>query len=294
MLNKLNLISALLLICFFLNKDLMAQDNSLKQSENNIKSLLSELMIAKSDSQRFEINTKIENLFGEVLKTAESFVYPFDSLKNISKLKSDDGLIRIINWNFQLENGNFVYYGYVQSIDKKKNLTLFQLTDKSDNMKNPENKELSEKEWYGALYYKLLSSRAGKKTYYTLLGWDGNDNFTNKKIVETFYITANKIVFGPPIFKLEKGIQNRVIFEFSEQAKMLLKYDEKLKMIVFDHLVPIQSKFEGQFMYYGPDMSQDGLKFEGGNWVFKPNLDLRNANEIKGKPINKSDKFTNF
>ena len=39
---------------------------------------------------------------------------------------------------------------------------------------------LSENSWFGALYYKIIPV-VKNKTYYTLLGWDGNDMFSNKK-----------------------------------------------------------------------------------------------------------------
>jgi hypothetical protein len=281
-----------LMICPGINQ-LKAQQMSLKECEDSIKSLIANIIQAKADTQRFEINAKIDKLFGEILKTNESFDYPFDSIKNVSKLKSDDGFVRIINWNMPLENGKFVYFAYVQHRDKKKKMELFRLNDKSEDITKPEFKELSDKKWYGALYYKILTNKSGKNTYYTLLGWDGNDDFTNKKLIDAFIFSGNKLIFGPSIFKVENAIQNRLIFEFAEQAQMMIRYDVNLKMIVFDHLSPAQEKFKAQFMYYGPDMSHDGIKFEKGNWVFKSNLDLRNMQETKEKPIEKSNKIIN-
>ena len=45
---------------------------------------------------------------------------------------------------------------------------------------------------------------------------------------------------------------------------MMLRYDDKLKMIVFDHLSPSKPSYEGKYQYYGPDFSYDGLIFEKG------------------------------
>jgi hypothetical protein len=89
-------------------------------------------------------------------------------------------------------------------------------------------------------------------------------------------------------FKMEQGVKNRLVFEFAKQVKMMLRYDKKIKMIVFDHLAPSHKKFTGQYMYYGPDLSQDGIQFIDGYWVLKPNLDLRNMEEPTGKSIKKS------
>jgi hypothetical protein len=246
------------------------------------------MMTIKGDSERISLNSSMDKLFGTVLANNESFAFPFEKLKSISKLKSDDGFIRIFNWNLPLENGTNLYFAYIQHLDKKKNFDLVKLENKSESITNPESKELSDKNWYGALYYKILTKISGKITYYTLLGWDGNNNFTNKKIIDCFYFNDKKVIFGAPIFKMEKAVQYRIIFEFAEQSKMLLRYDEKIKMIVFDHLAPIQKKFEGQYMYYGPDMSQDGIQFKDGFWEYKANLDLRNMEPPKVKEFEKS------
>ena len=265
------------------------QKQTFKQYEDIIRTQFSLMISEPNDSLKSNINNHIVSLFKEVLEDLNSFGYPFDSLKNISKLNSADGFVRIINWNMPIQNGEFQYFGFIQLLDKnKKELKLFQLNDQSKTIQNQEHAVSSEKNWYGALYYKILTTKWGKKTYYTLLGWDGNDNFTNKKLVEILYFDDEKPVFGLPIFKAGQNIQNRLIFEYSEQAKMMLKYDEKLDIIVWDHLAPSQPNFIGQYMYYGPDLSQDGIQFIDGYWILKPNLDLRNFEKSTGKSIKKS------
>ncbi len=262
---------------------------TLEQYEDSIQNQFTRLISSPQDSVKMEMNKQIVILFKEVLENLNSFGYAFDNLKNISKLSSADGFVKIINWNLPLQNGEFQYFGFVQQLDKsKKKMKLYELIDQSKTIQNPEHAICSEKNWYGALYYKILTTKSGKKTYYTLLGWDGNDNFTNKKLVEILYFEDNKLVFGPPIFKADEKTQNRLIFEYSEQAKMMLKYDEKLDIIVWDHLSPSQPNFTGQYMYYGPDLSQDGIQFKDGYWVLKSNLDLRNFEKSTGKSIKKS------
>jgi len=267
-----------------------AQQNlTFRQYEDSIRNQFGKMISEPDDLLKLETNHLISQLFKKVLVDLKSFSYPFDSLKNISKLNSADGFVRIINWNVPLQNGEFQYFGFIQLLDKNKNeLKLFELTDQSMTIQNPERAVCNEKNWYGALYYKILTTKWGNKTYYTLLGWDGNDNFTNKKLVEILYFDGEKPMFGLPIFKAGKNIQNRLIFEYSEQAKMMLKYDEKLDIIVWDHLAPSQPNFTGQYMYYGPDLSQDGIQFIDGYWLLKPNLDLRNFEKSKGKSIKKS------
>jgi hypothetical protein len=49
-------------------------------------------------------------------------------------------------------------------------------------------------------------------------------------------------------------------------------------MIVFDHLIPMNSSLNGQYQYYVPEVNiVDGFIFKDGKWLFKPDIDARNA-----------------
>jgi len=101
---------------------------------------------------------------------------------------------------------------------------------------------------------------------------------TNKKVIDVlFFDQWDNITFGAPVFLDEnKKLKYRVVFEFSAQAVMLLRYEKKKKMIVFDHLSPTSPSAKGQFQYYGPDFTYDGFYFKKGIWNYRKNLDLRN------------------
>jgi len=280
----------LIILALFLPISVFAQSTEIKQKTDSISVLFGAIVKAKSDEEKLSYNTKIEHIFSELLQNKETFDYSFLELKFISKLKSDDDKLKIYTWNIPYENGTFEYFGFVQLKQKDESVALIELTDKSKKIKTPEHKILYANNWYGALYYKLLTNSYKGKTYYTLLGWDGNDNFTNKKIIDVLTLKHKKIQFGSPVFKINNNeIKNRMIFEYAEQVKMMLRYDDKIKMIVFDHLAPEHPKFKGQYMYYGPDLSQDGFVFQEGLWLLKENLDLRNPDDGKdNKPIKTS------
>jgi len=272
-------------VFFLITVNINAQTGSIEQLEDSIQSLFNKIILTKNDRDKLNYNSEIEKIFNKLLNNKNSFEYPFNKLKHVSKLISDDELLRIITWNLPFNNGTYQYFGFIQIKSKKNSISLFKLTDNSKEITLAEDKTLDNNNWYGALYYKILTNRHNNKTYYTLLGWDGNDNFTNKKIIETLLIKRKKLQFGIPIIKSGNEIQHRIIFEYAKQAKMMLRYDEKEKMIVFDHLAPSLKKFKGQYMYYGPDLSQDGLEFIDGYWILKQNLDLRNENNQNKKPI---------
>jgi len=272
-------IKILLLIFTFLSFNVIINaqtiNKELLEKEKSIQNLFEKIKQTKNNEEIIKLNKEIVNLFEKALKNKSSFDYGFSRLVNISKLASSDEKFKIYTWNIPFSNGTYKYFGFCQ-YKKNKKAILYKLNDNSDKIKSPEKKVLDNNNWYGALYYKLLTNTNNDKTYYTLLAWDGNNDFTNKKIIEIASVDKKKIVFGQPIIKYENKILNRLVFEYTKQARMMLKYNKKLKYIVFEHLSPSQKKFEGQYIYYGPDMTHDGLEFKDGFWNLKPNIELRN------------------
>ena len=163
------------------------------------------------------------------------------------------------------------------------------MIDKSAEIKNPSLASLTNENWYGALYYDILINKKEGKTFYTLLGWDGNNDFTNKKIIEALYFTkSGKPRFSAPVFERNGKKMKRIIFEYSKMASMLLRYDKKYKMIVFDQLVPSEKKYEGQYAYYGPNFLHDAMEYDKKKWVFVTNVEVKNP---KRKASNKQIKY---
>jgi len=111
--------------------------------------------------------------------------------------------------------------------------------------------------------------------YYILLGWKGNNVKSTKKVIEVLSFKNNKPVFGMGVFDNSKG-NKRIIFEYTRQASMLLKYLPDQHLIVFDHLAPPDPHLKDQHETYGPDLSYDGYKLKDGRWKLVENLDMRN------------------
>ena len=261
-------------------------------AESNLNRSFILLKNGLDDAQKNEANEKIILEFKKTLLIPESFEYPFDSLKNMGKLTAPDKSFRIYNWNIQHTNGEFTYYAFIQYKIRKDEFVITQLTDVSETIKNPIDVVCTYDKWFGALYYDIIGIKNGKNQYYTLLGWDGNNDFTNKKIIDVIYFSrSGKPKFGKSIFKLNKRKQKRVIFEYSYRTTMMLRYDKKFKMIVFDHLAPSSSNLQGNYQYYGSDFSYDGLFYKNGRWNFVSKIDLKNP---KKKQKNKKKISTTF
>jgi hypothetical protein len=251
----------------------------LRLVEDSLNHYFTKLVSETNDARKIELNNHIIHYFKQALKNENSFTYQFDSLKFVGVILSPDEKLRIITWNLPYNDRTYQYFGFVQYKKTKKSYEFYELFDKSEQIKKPEQAILNTKNWYGALYYKIIVNKSNGTEYYTLLGADLNNLFTKKKIVDILYFDKNGFpVFGKKVFKNKTTPISRVIFEFSAQTNMTLTYDDEKEMIIYDHLSPSRPSLEGQFEFYGPDFSYDGLKFERGIWNAYSDIDVRNYN----------------
>ncbi len=278
---------------------------SMAQAEWDLKALQKTLFFSKKENERFEANKEFLKLWLEVLANPKSLEYPFDSLKEISKITSRDKKFRIITWNVPRNDGTQSYFGFIQVNNKKiqkkglfgKTITIqyevFPLLDKSASVKSPENYVSDNTKWFGMLYYDEIIDCDG---YYTLLGWDGNDNLTQKKFIDVLFFRTDGVpVFGKDVFKVPKRSPKRAVFEYSSEVAMSLKYNSKNNSIVFSHLAAKDegSVLEGQYQYYGPDGSFDAYEQSKDRWVLREDIDarnLKNKNDNLKKPDPKKEK----
>jgi len=252
-------------------------DNPLKSYEDSLNYYFSLISTEKSDQKKVEHNNEILRIFREILQFEESFDFHFDSLSFVGVIYSPDYKLKIINWNLPYNNRTHKYFGFIQYKKSNRNVLSYELIDNSAKIKNPEIAILNHENWYGALYYKIIVNKHFGETYYTLLGADLNNLLTKKKLIEILYFDRkNEPVFGSNVFKNRNQTVSRIIFEFNAQSNMVLTYDEEKEMIIYDHLSPSRPSLVGQYEFYGPDFSYDGLKFEHGIWNSYPDIDVRN------------------
>jgi hypothetical protein len=224
-----------------------------------------------------------DNILHILNQNKNNFNIDFSKVKSISSLQSDDKKCRIITYNLRKKDDTYLFGGILQVYNSKTKLyEIEELTDASSEISKPTSQTLKNNKWFGALYYKLWEVKYKKQKYYMLLGWDGNNAFSNKKLIDVFYFkNKNEITFGAPIFEYNKKIQNRVFFEHAERVSMSLKLQENSGKIVFDHLAPSQPNLEGQYEFYCPDFTTDAFEFKKGKWRLILNYEVRNEKEKK-------------
>jgi len=257
--------------------------------EDTLKVMAHTIMNGENQAVKTEANNAFISTLQEVLQFERSFNYPFDSLKTISIKTSSDSKIRIYTWLLRKDNGNYQYFGFVHYKNKsKKRYEIITLNDNSENIRRPENEQLDNNNWYGALYYDIIYIKKKGRTYYTLLGWDGNNDISTKKIIDVMYFSGReKIKFGASIFKKGKTTTKRFIIEYNATSTISVRYEEKEKRIIFDHLMPMRKDLEGLHEYYIPDGTYNAMKYTNGKWEFKNDVAANNPsskNPARGNP----------
>jgi len=107
------------------------------------------------------------------------------------------------------------------------------------------------------------------------MGFDFNNNFSNKKLIEVLTLDhKGEPAFGGE-FRKEMQKVKRVIFEYSSEAVMSMNWDQKLKMIVLDHLSPSDPVLVNNYRFYTPDRSFDAFRFHKGVFLLEKDVDAR-------------------
>ncbi|MEE1251834.1 MAG: hypothetical protein UHK52_01910, partial [Bacteroidales bacterium] len=220
----------IILICVALfATPLCSQDIMLQNAEQELSSLMNVMFSSKDDNERFNANEKFLTLLDNVLEYPNSFDYPFENLDKISILTSSDKKFKIFTWAVFSNEGDYDNFGMIQARNETtEEYEIYRLWDRSDDVFSPQEAKLTDTSWFGAVYYELITTKNENITYYTLLGWDGKDIYSKRKIIEpiTFKRNSGRPNFGASIFYKEKQLK-RMIFEYAPTASFNLKWDNQ-------------------------------------------------------------------
>lgn len=263
----------LLLFLIFTVSGISAFAQTLEEKESELVSLLSDLRNATTDNAKNEANKKFKSTLETTIKLQGAFDYPFDQLTSVGSIKSPDNKVRLFNWNIEQANMTQKYYCYILHFDdKKKEYEITELIDNSFMLPAQPTEILEAKDWYGALYYRIIPVDKGSKTVYTLLGWDGNSEMSTIKLMDVLSFTGSSVRLGSPIFKVAGETKKRVFFEHSKKCTMYLNFDDQQGRIMMDHLSPESPSLKGMYAFYVPDLSYDAFELKGNKWVLKEDV----------------------
>lgn len=239
---------------------------------------LNKMRSAIKDAEKKKLNQEFKDYLLETILIPDSYTYNFAKLKTLGVIDSPDKNLRIFNWNVQLEDESNLFFGFIVRKGNKKKNKIIELINKNIVYEMPK-EVVQESNWYGALYYKIIPTKKGKKDIYTLLGWRSNGNISNMKIIDVLQINGNHAKLGANIFQTKTEKLKRVVLEYSKKATVTVRYEPKLDRIVFDHLSPESPSMKGLYEYYIPDMSYDAYTFENDLWILKE--DVIAVNELE-------------
>jgi hypothetical protein len=286
---KLFISLSVLLLVFISNHAPGQPTSSNKKNQDSLSILSTAIWKQKTDLARLQANEIFFEKLQSALKAGPADI-PFDSINGITYIASDDGVLRIYTWNIPQAGGKNKYFGFIQLLKDDNAVIPLKSTDKE--VDGLELAQLTPGLWYGALYYKIIQVKVGERQAYTLLGWDGYNAQSNRKLIDLLSFDKNgNVSFGLPIFKTDKGIKSRVILEYAKKSTLVLRYDyqsimikkknkitkESAWMIVMDHLVPMDPSMTDMRKYYVPaGDTYDGYLFKDGYWVLVEGIDVVN------------------
>jgi len=263
---------------FGLNSGIQAQETGmieLVKAESRLVTAFRQLYDAGSGLDKDSLNRQIQEAFYSALENPLSFDFKWSQLDMIGRLESEDQKLKVFTWYLDDGNDNFSYYGFFQVKDGKKEGIYMLHDNKKENTHNEMLKQTAE-DWNGKLFYQILTNTWKRETFYTLLGMDFNNKLSHIKTIEVLSLQRGKPQFEKEMFFDGRKRKDRAVFEYSSQVSMSLRFNPALDQIVFDHLVPFQSIYFGDYRFYGPDGSYDAYRFTDGSWTFEEDVDARN------------------
>jgi len=245
-----------------------ADRDSIWQVEDTLAVLSYTFLNDSLPQNRFASVRKFIPALVRALKTKNSFSYKFERLPNVSIQYPADSSFRVFTWQLYVDVNEYRYYGAIQM--NQPELKLFPLRDRSFELEgNLEQQTLSPDNWYGAVYYNIKEVPTGDKKYYLLFGFDRNELFRQRKVMEVLsFNEKGEAVLGAPIMPGPKGnVKKRLLLEYSAEASIRLNYDEALGIIIYDHLTTINGRYDegpvnvGDGSYEGFKITSDGLEY---------------------------------
>lgn len=246
------------------------------QAESELQAMFDRLYSAEVTGTNMALYHSIDSFFYAALQLPGSFDHKWESLDMIGKLVSDDGLVKVFSWLYMASRDKYHYTAYIQVKDSKGGSDVFRLNQGDAEKIRSENYSQTIDDWHGKVYYGILTNEYKRKTFYTLLGADFKDTRTSIKTIEVFAIQRGEPVFRGEQFLAGGTVKDRIVLEYSADLTISLQYNEAMKMIVFDHIVPLHPLYSGYYQFYGPDGSYDGYRFTEGVWVLEEDVDARN------------------
>jgi len=265
-----------------------ASTYSAQQLEDSLSFHLTALTKAYEDNEKLIHSQSLTDALLKGIYNPEIFNHSFSSIKKMAILSPSDKSFMIFNWNIPLNSGHNEFKCFIVVKSNGEDNKVYPFTETARSLKKFENRLLDPDDWYGCLYYDVISTGKKSNQKYTLLGYRP-DKMSTKKFVDVLQISKDEVRLGDALFSTKKGTQKRLVFEYSSEVSMNMSYQESGDRIILDHLVPRSEEMIGNYIFYGPDGTFDALQLEKGKWVFMESVDFISSN--KSNKVYKDPRF---
>ncbi len=258
---------SIFLLCLLSISVFCQKDTLIANREKRLAFYLNNLRSSVTNQDKINANNRFKEYLLETIQYPASYDFSFVTLSSLGIITSPDNAFKLYSWNVEMEDASNRFFCYLVRKGKRnqKNKVIEFLEKTSISPKSQE--VLTENNWYGSLYYKIIPMDKGSKKTYTLLGWRSNGTLSHSKLIDVISIHGTHVKFGDLVFKNKRELNRRVCFEYSKKSMMSLKYEANFERIIFDHLSPESPSMNGFYEYYVPDMSHDAYLYEDGKWV---------------------------
>ncbi len=250
-----------------------AELKQFKTRQDSLKQFAFDIVNGKDAAVRFRSDSNFTRILVRALIQDNSFYFPFDSLKAISKLYSEDSSFRIFTWQVVKDDDYCRQRGFIQMRKPTGNQKFIPLRDVSEFTEADTDTIADTGGWIGAVYYRIIEKEYLGKKYYTLLGYDENNNRSTKKWIDVMRFDEKGIpVFGLPAAfsfakdSVPKADVNRFLLEYKKDGRARVQYDEDMDMILFDHLIS-ESNEPNKKATLIPDGDYEGFQWANGQWL---------------------------
>lgn len=215
--------------CFYAVKGIANYNIDFDEYTDSLATYGHTIINGSTDFARYEAHEKFKETLIFILSHDNAISVDFSKVKNLSALGPKNNTFKIFTWVVPSINGSFECFGVFYSYNNnRKRWNIIELNDVKKEQSLIERKVLRKGEWFGALYYEIIPVRSHKIQYYTLLGWDGNNAFSTKKVIDVLSVNSSgQPSFGAQLFTGSFRHLRRVIFEYSSQTTMVLRYDKQ-------------------------------------------------------------------
>lgn len=236
------------------------------------------LRAAPGDVERLALHGELERALEEAFASGTGFDVAWEALQGRmgwAQAGTGGQALRVISWNVELEDRTQRYGGFVLQADPREpgGYRAHRLRHQPRSDVREVGKRFAAEAWPGAVYYQAVLTFERKSPVYTLLGWDGADGLTTRKVVEVLELQGGQLRLGAPRIEARGTTQRRLVLEYGDALSVLLRHDGE--RIVMDHLSPRSPDMKGVAALSGPDMTYDALEWDGKRWNLRENVDVR-------------------